>query len=248
MPRRYFRNASSSSMTFSNICWCAKSFNCSSVMGFYPELDGRAIYWYNGKLYPDTSTFQVPGLRFACLPFNALEQGTLECLYDSACLELLWSVKPNGSPPSPLTRNNINSSSQFLPNSTVASIIDQLFLEEWESQNVSYTDFFRQCQPTRCTYSSVSQGNIVYVLTTLIALLGGLSMILKLMAPFLVRLYRIISKNRSSATIPRTVMPISQGIVPMLASFERGRKLSFSRNCSTVTRDVRRIYETENLQ
>ena len=214
ISRRYFRNASSSSMTFSNICWCAKSFNCSSAMGLYPDLDGRTIYWYEGKLYPDSSTYQVPGLRFACLPFNALEQGTLECLFDSICLGLLWSMKPNGSPPPPpLTMNHINSSSRFMPSSTIASIIDLLFLEEWESQNVSYADFFRQCQPTVCTYSSVSRGNIVYVMTTLIALLGGLSMILKLLALFLVTLYHTISSKRPSPTTSQTVTSTRQGIV-----------------------------------
>jgi hypothetical protein len=197
-------------------------------MGLYPELDGRVIYLYNGNLYPDSSTYQVPGLRFACLPFNALEQGTLECLFDSNCLGLLWSVKPAGSPPSPLTMSNINSSSRFMPKSTIASIIDQLFLEQWESQNVSYADFFRQCQPIICTYSSVSRGNIVYVITTLISLLGGLSTILKLLVPFLVKLYRAISKKISSPVTLRTVRSISQGIVSLRMMSKTFLKVSFS--------------------
>ena len=182
-------------------------------MGLYPDFDGRTIYRFNSLLYPDLSTYRFPGLRFACLPFNALEQGTLECLFDSQCLRLLWSVKPDGSPPPPLTMNNTIMPSRFMPNSTIASIVDQLFLEAWKSQNVSYIDFFRQCQPILCTYSSVSRGNIVLVMTTLIALLGGLSMILKLLAPFLVRLGQAISRKRSSSTALQTLTSVNQGII-----------------------------------
>lgn len=209
---RYFLNASSPSVTFSNICWCAKSFNCSSAMGLYPEFDGRMIYWFDAKLFPDHSTYQVPGLRFACLPFSALEQGTLECLFDTHCVRLVWSVKLDGSPPQPLTTNSTTLRSRFLPNSTIGSMVDQLFLETWKSQNVSYIDFFRQCQPILCTYSSVSRGNIVLVMTTLIALLGGLSMILKLLAPFLVRLGLTIFRKRSTSTALPTVASVNQGI------------------------------------
>lgn len=144
---------------------------------------------------------------------NALMLGTLECLFDTVCLGFLWSMQSDRPPPLPLTTETVEPSSQFMTNSTVAALSDKLFIEVWESQDVNYSEFFRQCNPTRCTYAYVSRANVGFIIATVFALIGGLSSVLKLAAPFLVKLNRFIVKRLSSRTAPEPVTSISQGFV-----------------------------------
>jgi hypothetical protein len=53
-------------------------------------------------------------------------------------------------------------------------MLSQLFVSEW-FENKSFDLYFNECAPQSCQYSYSMQYNPVYVVTTLMALFGGLT-------------------------------------------------------------------------
>jgi beta-lactamase regulating signal transducer with metallopeptidase domain len=62
-------------------------------------------------------------------------------------------------------------------------------VEEWNS-SIMYENYFNECEPTECTYTHQTKNNILYIITTIIGLIGGLTTALKLIVPRLVMLAR----------------------------------------------------------
>ena len=60
-----------------------------------------------------------------------------------------------------------------------------LFIEEW-STKMNYSMYFDVCAPSFCTYTTTAQTHFFYAITLLISLYGGLIIMLRLIAPFLV--------------------------------------------------------------
>jgi hypothetical protein len=58
-------------------------------------------------------------------------------------------------------------------------------VEEWNATE-NYTSYYVECQPSECIYSYTARNGILYIVTTLIGLLGGLITVLKLLVPRLV--------------------------------------------------------------
>jgi hypothetical protein len=79
--------------------------------------------------------------------------------------------------------------SRFFPNSTLQVIVDELMVEEWNRSRM-YDRYYNACQPIECTYTHQTKNSIVYIVTTLIGLLGGLITVLKLIVPRAVMLVR----------------------------------------------------------
>jgi len=76
-------------------------------------------------------------------------------------------------------------SSRFLPNSTLESVVDELMVEEW-TRSIMYDRYYNECQPTECTYTHETKNSIIYIVTTIFGLTGGLTAALKLLVPRLV--------------------------------------------------------------
>jgi beta-lactamase regulating signal transducer with metallopeptidase domain len=80
-------------------------------------------------------------------------------------------------------------SSRFLPNSTLKAIVDELMVEQW-NQSIMYDRYYNECQPIKCAYTYQTKNSIVYIVTTLLGLLGGLITVLKLIVPRVVMFVR----------------------------------------------------------
>lgn len=59
------------------------------------------------------------------------------------------------------------------------------FIKEW-STKIDYMKYFQKCAPSSCTYNVVEQTNVTYAITLFISLYGGLVIVLRLIARFLV--------------------------------------------------------------
>ncbi len=95
----------------------------------------------------------------------------------------------------------LNSSlpSQYFVNSTIQDLINSLMVEEWNATG-NYTSYYVGCQPSECIYSYTARNGILYIVTTLIGLLGGLITVLKLLVPQVVKFFmRYIIKRKSVA-------------------------------------------------
>lgn len=121
------------------------------------------------------------GMFAGCYPLEALLRSTLICFYELNCIDYAATfVAMNQS---------ILESSHFLINTTIESIVSQLFVEE-RSSNMSCGLYFAQCAPSSCTYSYIDPINTIAGLTNLIALYGELVIICRWIAMVTIQLFR----------------------------------------------------------
>ena len=109
---------------------------------------------------------------------DGLRQSTLKCFYDQICLnELRRLLKVSDFVP--LLDSGIPT--RYPPNTTtIGTMMDKLFVESWNIRS-NYTAYFENCAPHECHYSYTEQNNVIFILTTLLGLYGGLTVILKLL-------------------------------------------------------------------
>jgi hypothetical protein len=70
---------------------------------------------------------------------------------------------------------------------------------EQRNNQTFYQDYFNQCQPDECSATYVDQGNVLYIITAMTGLIGGLTKVYTFVIPLLVNiiLRRIIRFKRN---------------------------------------------------
>jgi len=84
-----------------------------------------------------------------------------------------------------------------LENSTIEEVVNQLMVEEWTPSRM-YDNYYNACQPSQCTYTHQTKNSVIYIVTTLVGLIGGLITMLKLIVP------RLVMFVRNKRELPRT--------------------------------------------
>ncbi|CAF3993185.1 unnamed protein product [Adineta steineri] len=175
---RFYYNLDSSLTTESvryDDCTCTSSATC--------------IEQYTVINYPNfTQVFPLPGLYIGCYIIESLLQSNLQCFYDQVCIDTV-QLYLQSSTFINATALDISLSIQYLENSTIADILEQLMVEEWNSSSI-YENYYSECQPSGCSYTVTSKNSAIYIITTLIGLVGGLITVLKLTVPMLVKFAR----------------------------------------------------------
>ncbi|CAF0736565.1 unnamed protein product [Adineta steineri] len=173
-------------------CSCSSSATC---------MDQSAIY----DLLNYNSLFSIPGLYTGCYIIESLLQSNLKCFYNQTCINILQSYFQAPSFMN-VTALNVSLSVKFLETSTIASILDQLMVEEWINSSI-YENYYSECQPSGCSYTVTTKNSAIYIITTLIGLVGGLITVLKLMVPYLVNFIMFCVKKCKGrrAAIPPTI-------------------------------------------
>jgi hypothetical protein len=152
-------------------CTCSSSPKC---------VDQSSIY--NGN--EGTILFSVPGIYIGCYNIESLLQSDLRCFYNQTCINQLQSYLISSSSMN-ITALDKTLLVQFLENSTIEVVVDQLMVQQW-NQSKMYDRYYNACQPAECIYTHQTKNNPIYIITTLIGLLGGLITVLKLIVPRLV--------------------------------------------------------------
>ncbi|CAF1042285.1 unnamed protein product [Adineta steineri] len=175
-------------------CTCDSSGTCISQSPIYDLINQNKILFF------------VPGLYAGCYIIESLLQSNLQCFYNQTCINKLQSYFQVSSLMN-ITALDISLSNQFLINSTIADILGKLMVEEWKNSSM-YENYYSECQPSYCSYTVTTKNSAIYIITTLIGLVGGLITVLKLMVPYLVKFIMFCIKKckRRSATI----MPMGQ--------------------------------------
>jgi hypothetical protein len=62
-------------------------------------------------------------------------------------------------------------------------------IEEWNVL-MMYETYYNECQPIQCSYKVARKNDVIYIVTTLFGIAGGLTTTLKLIVPRLVKLAR----------------------------------------------------------
>lgn len=156
-------------------CLCNRNSSCKSPAIIYEKLSTRAL-------------FTVPGIYFGCYILEALLESNLQCFYNQSCFEELISFMDmkthfNG------TIMNASLKSQFSPNTPIKKILENLMIENLTLSTI-YERYFNNCHPKQCAYMEKTRNDVIYIVTTVTGLIGGLVTVLKWIAPVLVRLFR----------------------------------------------------------
>ncbi|CAF2652075.1 unnamed protein product [Rotaria sp. Silwood2] len=85
--------------------------------------------------------------------------------------------------------------SRFALDSTIGSIVDRLMVEEW-TNITSHKAYYDRCQPITCTYSYVDKKIWLVVITTVIGLIRGLTIVLKFVVLLVVKSFFYCCYNR----------------------------------------------------
>ncbi|CAF3962220.1 unnamed protein product, partial [Adineta steineri] len=159
-------------MEYSKNCSCHMSYHCTQNMTLRNGFNG--------------DEFQVTGLRIGCYVVQALLQSTLQCFYNSTCINQIQSILNYST-----TINIIvlNHSSSFQSNSTIQHLIEQSMIDQW-FENVSYKFYYEKCQPSHCIFTYNSRNDLIYIVTYLFGIIGGLAMVLMIIIPPIVKFIR----------------------------------------------------------
>ncbi|CAF3916101.1 unnamed protein product [Adineta steineri] len=175
-------------------CNCSSSPKCVTQSSIYN--------------YPDPTTLlSVPGIYLGCYVIESLLQSNLECFYNQTCIDQLQSYFSSTSLMN-ITALDESLSVKFRKNSTIEAVVDQLMMEQW-NQTIMYDRYFNACKPFECTYTHQTKNQLIYIVTTLIGLLGGLITMLKLIVP---RVVRFIRREQVQPTPPIAAMSINERI------------------------------------
>ena len=157
-------------------CSCQSSATCKAEIGFYHYLNSTK-----------TLQFTIPNFYIGCYVLEALLQSDLSCFYNVSCFnEFQRHLLTNSS--SQLTQfTSLNSSfaSRYNETTTIIELMEQLMVEDWNIE-VNYGAYFESCEPLSCTYSFTSRNSILYIITTVFGLIGGVATVLFFLVPFIV--------------------------------------------------------------
>ena len=165
-----------SSRTYEN-CSCLRSQGCPHPATFN-DSDGRQI--------------TIPGMIADCLVMDGTLVSTLECYYDQSCLTLLHPFSSTAIQPLSNTSNK-----HFVTNSTIQTLLNELMIDEVLS-DIRFDLFYSQCNPAYCSYSYTRRFHVLFVVSTIIGIFGGLSFVLRVIAPLVVAVILRWKNQRSS--------------------------------------------------
>ena len=143
--------------------------------------------------------FVIPGMHVGCTPFQAFSESTLECFFEPTCLNITAgyiSTLPPSTWPKPL---NLSLPSRFSRKAPISEILAKQMVEQW-SDTKNFAKYYDTCAPTECTYTLKQRSGPLVVLTTLIALFGGLIVSLRILAPMIVQLFRTVRNHFTNRT------------------------------------------------
>ena len=128
--------------------------------------------------------FTVPGFYSGCFIIEALLFSNFQCFHDEQCFNNLTfyvdsTLKLNA------TILNASLSTKFTANSTVREMVDKLMVEQWK-WNITFAKYYDECEPSQCTYTIGSRNGVLFIVTTVFGLVGGLVTILRIIVPRLI--------------------------------------------------------------
>nr|ACD54674.1 unknown [Adineta vaga] len=142
----------------------------------------------------DKSLYTIPNLFIGCFMIDSLFLSTLECfhLYFDCFIILkrlmkeayTFRVNKPWNDVRPLIYDS--RSTRFPPNTSISFIVENLMIERWNS-SVSYRNYYKSCAPKLCTYSIQIHASFTKVLNTIISMISGITIVLKLLTPYLVK-------------------------------------------------------------
>ncbi|CAF3968558.1 unnamed protein product, partial [Rotaria sordida] len=175
-------NQTPSSLMSNETCRCDRTSDCVYPAGIYNQ--SQTIVSNEVFSLDESPLFIVPGFQVGCVPQNALLQSTLECFYNQSCLDIVISLTDALRTVSAL--NISNSFSRFSPTTTIGVLFDNLMVESWEN-STDFAIYFQTCAPKACSYSYLQRFFLIYMITIIASVFGGLNIVLRITSPLFVK-------------------------------------------------------------
>ena len=165
-------------------CFCGVTSNCYWSIGFFDLYAEETEGGFDRSNNPSVS---VNGFTVACYALGGLLHSTLECFYSVSCFQALLTYFPTSNITSldVLDANETRYSSK----DTIEIIANDLFLEQW-APHISFASYYSTCAPLLCIYKVTRYGSFLQIVTTLLGLYGGLTLVLRIVVLQTVRLWR----------------------------------------------------------
>ena len=173
-------------------CHCYADSTCKTKAGFfgddlYDRDNHENIYMYLGVL---------DEWYIGCLPINSLLFSTLKSFYNQTAVKSFLHFFMNLS--SSFKSLDPNRPTRFPPsNSTINSIVSESFIENW-TMHINYSAYFRICAPKLCSYVINEHFNIFYIVSVLLAVYGGFTVVLRFSIPIIIKL--VMRRNEETGT------------------------------------------------
>ncbi|CAF4386382.1 unnamed protein product [Rotaria sp. Silwood2] len=92
-------------------------------------------------------------------------------------------------------------SSRFAQTATIEQLITELMIEQLTT-TIDFSTYYAKCNPTFCTYSYTRRFDILFIITMVINVFGGLSTILSFLSPLLMKLiFKILKWKKKQKSI-----------------------------------------------
>ncbi|CAF1486126.1 unnamed protein product, partial [Adineta steineri] len=210
------------------ICQCVVDTNCQGPI-YFAAMEEIGIIKLPGA-HPAyvTSSYVAPGLIDACYTIDFLLLSTLQCFYtDSDCMnQLLYYI--NKTYPSSVKDPNVyahpliynQTSTRFPPNTSISSIVEEMMIEQWNT-SLSFSDYYRACAPTYCTYTQIKHAETLSeLLVKLISTVGGLVMVLRLITfQFVKIIFGLLRKKPKKQQVRRKLLDRVKMLLSKLITF-----------------------------
>ena len=158
-----------------NDCSCRTDRICLEQIGFC-EADSAWRY--------------LPGLYISCYVHDALLMSTTQCFYDQTCVDIIKEYIIQTSELYGLIHIlNGSETSRYRENETIETLLNNLFIENW-NDIYSYEKYYNQCRPSVCSYTLEQKPSVLYILTKLISVYGGLAILLRFLVPNIINIIR----------------------------------------------------------
>ena len=163
-------------------CQCYQVATCSLWSAFYNKIvieTGLLLNWRTTAL-----SLRVENWFVGCWPLESLLISSVEdsFLYNQSALDVMAMYFNWSSNSMPIA---LNVSKEANQSSTFNDVLHSLFVESFSTE-FNYSLYFAQCRPLSCLYSINQHSSFLYIVTTLLGLYGGVSVVFRLIIPYIV--------------------------------------------------------------
>jgi hypothetical protein len=151
--------------------------------------------------------YTIPGMVEGCYNIDSLLLSTLQCFYDtdSGCVQkILQNINKTNISSSGTPYFNAHSLiynqtlTHFTPNLSFSLILEDMMIEQWNI-SLSFDRYYQICTPMYCTYTEIARANnFIHIIITLISMIGGLIVALRIIISHLVQIIFRLFKAKSN--------------------------------------------------
>jgi len=158
-------------------CYCVLDSTCSLNYKMHQQLYTIDIDW------------QLEGIHGGCSIIDSVLKSSMICWFKDSCLTRLQLLSSKAGVLQPLSINLLDRKlpSRYSPDTSIETIFNEIMIEDWNF-SYSFENFYHKCKPLSCSFTYEKKANIVYIITVITSLIGGIDIILRLISPTIIKI------------------------------------------------------------